>query len=144
MLSARTLPGRLNPLLVLAGVVGLAGVFVLLASGLSGLAVYLVATGLTVTGLRYPSVPIAAVVASIPLQTELTISLSGRSVTWTKIAVFAAVAAATIRFLTGEAKLKLPVIAYPFAAYVLVLIASAVNARDLDAWAAEVYRWSVA
>jgi O-antigen ligase len=64
--------------------------------------------------------------------------------TWTKIIVAAVTLAWGLRVLLGDAPLRLNLVAGVFAIYVAVLMASVVNARNLDAWAGEVYRWGIA
>jgi O-antigen ligase len=144
MIAPARLHKRLAPIHIVAVALACGAVFVLAVSGLNALILFSVVAALAIAGLRYPSVPVAAIVASIPLQRQLTLDISGRSITWTKMTVAAAVIAATARFLVGNAKIKFSVLAFSFGLYVLVLVASVVNARDLDAWATEVYRWSVA
>jgi putative inorganic carbon (HCO3(-)) transporter len=119
-------------------------VLVLIAGGPAAVLVSSAVALLTIAGLIRPSVPVAAIALSVPLQSQLAVSIDDRIITWTKIAVFAAVLAACARFIVGDAKLKLTGIAFAFGAYVLVLNASIVNAQDLDAWAGEVYRWGIA
>ncbi len=144
MIVPASLHQRLGPRQIAIAGLALAAVLVFAVSGLGAVIFVCAVAVLVIAGLSYPSVPIAAIVASIPMQSQLALDVSGRSITWTKIAVAATILAATTRFLVGDAKIKFSMLAYAFSLYVLVLVASVVNARDLDAWAAEVYRWSVA
>jgi putative inorganic carbon (HCO3(-)) transporter len=135
---------RVSPVTITAVGLAVAAVLVLIAAGPAALLVSSAFVCLTIAGLIRPAVPIAAIVLSVPLQSQLAVHIGDRTVTWTKIAVAAAVIAACARFLDGDARLDLPAIAFAFGAFVLVLIASIVNAQDLDAWAGEVYRWGIA
>ncbi|MFL5760585.1 MAG: O-antigen ligase family protein [Thermomicrobiales bacterium] len=144
MMFPATIRLRFSPAHIVAIALALGGGLILFAIGPAGLLLYFVVASLAIAGLQHPSIPIAAIVVSIPLQSQLSILIDDRSVTWTKMAVLAAVIAATTRFLIGNAKIRLTGIAFTFGAFVLVLAASIVNAQDLGAWAGEVYRWSIA
>jgi putative inorganic carbon (hco3(-)) transporter len=135
---------HIGPVFVIAVGLAVVAVLVLIAAGPAALFVSGAVSALAVAGLIRPSVPVAAIVLSVPLQSQLAVPIDDHTVTWTKIAVAAAVLAAIARFLVGDGKLNLTGIAFAFGAYVLVLVASIVNARDLDAWAGEVYRWGIA
>jgi O-antigen ligase len=94
-----------------------------------------------VLALTTPEWAIAAIVLSVPLQRTLEI---GDGLTATKVIVWTAAAGWLIRqWLTGG-PITVDAIGFAWLAYVIVLVASIVPARDVGAWAGEVYRWAVA
>jgi O-antigen ligase len=97
-----------------------------------------------VAGWRATSLGVGAVLLTAPVQGVAEVAVGPVSLTWTKIIVAAAVMAWGLRVLLGDVPLRLDIVAGTFAIYVAVLMASVVNARDLDAWAEEVYRWGIA
>lgn len=99
---------------------------------------------LLIFALRDLSLGVLAVVASIPIQTAASLDIGIANLTWTKLAVLATLAAWTVRILMGSSRPHLDAVSAAFACYVLVLFLSIVEARNVGAWAGEVYRWAVA
>jgi O-antigen ligase len=128
---------------VVAGVALASAAIWKIAGPQAGLA-SVVVLGLVLVGLQRLLVSLAAVVVSIPLQSEFELSIGDRPVTWTKIAVVALLVAFAVRFLAGASRLELTTIAWGLGAVVLALAASIYNANDRLAWAGEVYRWLIA
>jgi putative inorganic carbon (HCO3(-)) transporter len=93
--------------------------------------------------LRDLSFGVMTIVASVPVQSALSLDLGGKTVTMTKVAVATTIAAWAIRVAAGVSRPRLNSIAIALGIYVLVLTISIVEARNLGAWAGEVYRWFV-
>jgi O-antigen ligase len=116
-----------------------------IAGGNPGLAAAMVAAViLFVLALNDLSMGTAVLVATVPIQSEFAVQAAGREITATKLAVAAIGAAWLVRCLGDVSNPPIDAIAIGFAAYVLVLLLSAIEARDLNAWGEEVYRWAVA
>jgi len=118
--------------------------FVLAIAGLEAFVASVVVASLALAGLQQPLVPICALIVTIPLQSEVALSIGDRTATWTKLAVLGLVLAFGARFLAGKSNLEFTPIGFALGAVVLALGASVYNAVDLDAWAGEVYRWLIA
>ncbi len=97
-----------------------------------------------VVSLRDLSLGVLAVVATVPVQTVAALDLDVAHLTWTRLALIAVVAAWAIRIVTGHSRPRIDGIGTALACYVVVLACSIVEARNLSAWAEEVYRWTVA
>lgn len=102
-----------------------------------GAAVYL-------AGLHSISLAIGCVLVSIPIQDAGAVTVGSVSLTWTKIVVAAAVGAWCLSVLADPTTLRLDSVSVAFAASVVVLLATVVNAEDFEAWAGEAYRWGIA
>lgn len=94
-----------------------------------------------VLALTIPEWAIAAIVLSVPLQRTLE---AGDGLTATKVIVWSAVAGWLIRQWLNGGPVTVDAIGLAWLGYVSVLAASILSARDLGAWAGEVYRWAVA
>jgi O-antigen ligase len=115
------------------------------AGGNPGLAAAMVAAAiLFVLALHDLSMGTVVLVATVPIQSQFAVQVAGREITATKLAVAAIGAAWLVRCLMGSSNPPIDAITIAFAAYLLVLLLSAIEARDLTAWAEEVYRWAVA
>jgi O-antigen ligase len=124
-----------------------AGLAFLLLLSVAGLLVTLAAVAFLVTfalAWRSTSFGVGAVLLTVPVQGVAEVTAGPVSLTWTKIIVAAAVMAWGLRVLLGDVPLRFDLVAGTYTIYVAVLMASVVNARDLDAWAEEVYRWGIA
>jgi O-antigen ligase len=93
--------------------------------------------------LRDLSLGVLSVVASVPVQSVAALDLGVAGVTWTKLAVLALLIAWAVRLLSGYSRPRIDDIAAALGVYILVLTISIVEARNLSAWAGEVYRWAV-
>ncbi len=91
--------------------------------------------------LTAPEWAVAAIVMSVPLQRTVEV---GDGLTATKVIVWTAIAGWLIHQWWHGNLVTVDGIGAVWLAYVLVLMASIVPARDVSAWAGEVYRWSVA
>ena len=103
-----------------------------------------VVAALFVIALRDLSIGVLVIVASVPVQTVASLDLGLATLTWTKMAVLATLAAWAVRIITGHSRPRLDGIGAALGCYVLVLALSIVEARNVAAWAEEVYRWSAA
>lgn len=103
-----------------------------------------VAIAAFVATLRSLSSGVLALVLSVPVQDVFALKFGGNELTWTKMVLGVTVAAWVVRMLVGASRPKIDALAIAFCCYVLALIVSIVNARDLSAWAGETYRWVVA
>lgn len=91
--------------------------------------------------LTVPEWAVAAIVASVPLQRTVE---AGDGLTATKVIVWAAIAGWLIyQWWRGE-PVPIDAIGVAWLVYVVVLMTTIVPARDVSAWAGEVYRWAVA
>jgi O-antigen ligase len=94
--------------------------------------------------LRDLSLGVLATVASIPIQAVASLDVDVARLTWTRLAVIAMLSAWAIRIITGSSRPRLDGIGAALACYVVVLACSIVEARNISAWAEEVYRWTAA
>lgn len=119
---------------------------VVLAAGVAlipPLALVMAAAGVAVFVLAVtaPEWAVAAIVVSVPLQRTVEV---GNGLTATKVIVWAAIAGWLIRQWRPGGWIPIDAIGVAWLVYVMILIASIVPARDVTAWAGEVYRWAVA
>jgi O-antigen ligase len=94
--------------------------------------------------LRDLSLGVLATVVSIPIQAVASLDVGVADLTWTKLAVLATISAWAIRIITGDSRPRIDGVGAALACYVIVLATSIVEARNISAWAEEVYRWTVA
>jgi O-antigen ligase len=144
MLAVADLQRRVSLASVLLGAVALLCLCALFIAGLEAFVVSTAVAALCISGLRSLTFPLAFLVLTVPLQSEVALTIDNRSVTWTKIAVAGLLLAFAARFLAGNLEIEITGIALALGAVVLAMAASAYNANDVDAWAGEVYRWLVA
>jgi len=91
-----------------------------------------------------PSFGIAALLATVPIQTSVTFDLGTHYLTFTKIALAALVLGWLLSLaFTGDSP-TVDAVTLAFIIYVCALIASVWNAQDRGAWAGETYRWITA
>src|SRR5215211_4765530 len=103
-----------------------------------------VAIAVFVATLRNLSSGVLALVLSVPVQDEFALTFGGSGLTWTKVMLGVTVAAWVVRMFVGASRPRIDTLTIAFSCYVLALIVSISNARDLSAWAGETYRWIVA
>lgn len=104
----------------------------------------LVAIVVFLATLRNLSSGVLSLLISVPVQDEFALTLGGSELTWTKLVLGVTVAAWIVQMLLGASRPKIDALAIAFSCYVLALVVSIVNARDLSVWAEETYRWGVA
>jgi hypothetical protein len=80
-------------------------------------------------------------ITTIPVQTGWPAELGAHQITWTKVALFAVLAAWFVRWLLGRTTLVITTVIWWCAGYCGSLILSIVAARNIGAWAGETYRW---
>ncbi|MGH2531582.1 MAG: O-antigen ligase family protein [Thermomicrobiales bacterium] len=129
MISATYAAVALSVLLVSRPIVGLAIV---------------VASAVFVVGLRSTSISVGCILLSIPIQDAGALTFGSLPITWTKVVVAAAALAWLFRVLADPTQLQFDVTSAVFLAFVVILMASVVNAREFGAWVGDVYRWGVA
>lgn len=105
-----------------------------LVMAVAGVAVFLLAV-------TAPEWAVAAIVLSVPLQRTVEV---GNGLTATKVIVWAAIAGWLIRQWRPGEWIPIDATGVAWLVYVMILMASIVPARDVTAWAGEVYRWAVA
>ncbi len=84
-----------------------------------------------------------ALVLSIPVQEYHALSVGGISLTATKLALAAAVAAFAIQIVSRRESLRGSVLLVPYFAFIGTMLISLRGAVDLNAGLAEIYRWTV-
>lgn len=91
-----------------------------------------------------PSVGLAGLVVTIPVQASVTIGIGDRNLTLTKLALAGLVAGWIVGLLVAGHAPKVTSIGLALALYVGALTGSIWNAIDRSAWAGETYRWLTA
>ena len=109
----------------------------------TGLTVAIGAATFAATLVR-PSVGLAGLVASVPLQNAWPASLGSLSLTWTRLLLVCFLLGWMFRLLTGRSQFRTTPVIWSMIAYCLALTVSVINAVELPAAAAEIYRWGVA
>lgn len=84
-----------------------------------------------------------ALVLSIPVQEYHALSFGGLSLTATKFALAAAVAAFAIQIVSRRESLRGSILLVPYVAFIGTMLISLHGAVDINAGLAEIYRWSV-
>lgn len=133
-------PSISAPSAVVGGVAVVGAILVL--GGVYLPATMLLACALLSVALRNPALGVAAIVASVPLQSAVTVGVGSTDLTATKIAIWVTFLAYLCRVLLGASRVRLDPIAIALGLYLLVLMLSIVNATDTHTWAGEVYRWT--
>ena len=134
-------PFGLDWRVIAIGMVALGGAaaFVVLPLPLVVLGLIGLATG--ACAIWAPEWAVAAIVASVPVQRALE---GPAGLTATKVVVMAGLAGWLLRCAVQRSPIVVDGIGAAWLVYVVVLVASGAVARDLGAWAGEVYRWGVA
>lgn len=91
-----------------------------------------------------PSAGLGLLVASVPIQDAWPAMAGTISFTWTRLILICVVTGWFCGVCLKRRRLDVTPIGWAQAAMLLVLIASIWNARDVGAWAEEVYRWAIA
>ncbi|MDQ4099489.1 MAG: O-antigen ligase family protein, partial [Chloroflexota bacterium] len=107
-------------------------------------AVALGATCFIVVGMLWPSVALALVLLSVPLQDYGAVDIGVGEITATRLAVVALALSHTVNVAFGRVPVQIRPVAWAHLAVIAALMISVVHAVDLGAWAGEVYRWTVA
>jgi O-antigen ligase len=88
-----------------------------------------------------PPVALGVLVASVPIQSIGGERLGSVNLTMTKVLLLSIAASWAIRVLTERRRIRLDRLAFCYAAYVVVLGLSIVNALEGSSWGQELYRW---
>ena len=91
-----------------------------------------------------PAFGIGALLLTIPIQTSVTLAVSERHLSFTRISLAAIAAGWFVWMATSGDRPKFTIVSAAFASYLCALLASVWNASNQEAWAAEIYRWSTA
>jgi putative inorganic carbon (hco3(-)) transporter len=94
--------------------------------------------------LKRPEIGLAILVATVPLQDVWPAQVGPVSVTWTRLVLFAVVAAWAARWATAREHVRVTPVALLLLGYCGALVLSVLNAGAIGPWAAETYRWGVA